>query len=435
MRDYIIWTLYATPLVVAFLVHLSRRAAREARSRELLEEALQAGLTEPSSRYPLVDPAICMGGGACARACPEDAIGFVNGKAHLVDPAACIGHGTCAPACPVGAIKLVYGTTKRGMEIPHVTPSYETNVPGIYIAGELGGLGLIHNAVDQGRLAMESIARKCGSPARAEALDVVIVGAGPAGLAATLGAMDKKLRFATLEQEDALGGTVYRFPRQKLVMTYPVQLPLIGKIKVREILKEALLGIWQDAADKVGMPINFNERVEGIAPAGSDFVVKTNRAEYRTANVLLALGRGGTPRKLGAPGEDLPKVLYRLIDAAQYRGRRMLVVGGGDSAIEAAVALADEPGTTVALSYRGDAFGRVKPKNRERLAEAEAAGRLSVVLNSTVARIDPGQVVLDREGESVPLANDYVIVCAGGIVPTAMLKAIGVEVEMKHGAA
>ncbi|HET6718432.1 MAG TPA: NAD(P)-binding domain-containing protein [Rhodocyclaceae bacterium] len=435
MRDYIIWTLYATPLVVALLAHLSRRAAREARSRELLEEALQAGLTEPPSRYPLFDPAICMGGGACARACPEDAIGFVNGKAHLVDPAACIGHGTCAPACPVGAITLVYGTKKRGMEIPHVKDSYETNVPGIYIAGELGGLGLIHNATDQGRLAMASIAKKCGSLKHHHAFDVIIIGAGPAGIAATLGAMDNKLRFATLEQQDALGGTVYRFPRAKLVMTYPVHLPLIGRIKVREILKEALLGIWQDAADKVGMPINFNERVEQIAPADSGFVVKTNRSEYRTSNVLLALGRGGTPRKLGVPGEDLPKVLYHLIDAGEYRGRHMLVVGGGDSAIEAAFALAGEPGTQVTLAYRGEAFGRVKPKNRERLAEAEAAGRLSVVFNSTVARIETEQVVLDQQGESLVLANDYVIVCAGGILPTAMLKALGVEVEMKHGEA
>lgn len=430
MSHDLVWMIYTTPLVLALLVHLARRQGREARSREVMEEAIQAGLTEPSSRYPIVDPAICMGGGACARACPEEAIGFVNGKAYLIDPAACIGHGTCAPACPVGAITLVYGTRNRGMEIPLVAPNFETNVPGIFIAGELGGLGLIHNAADQGRLAMESIARKRGDKGR---LDVVIVGAGPAGLAATLGAMEKKLRFVTIEQEDALGGTVYRFPRKKLVMTYPVTLPLVGRIKVREILKEALLDIWQDVADRVRMPINFNERVEQITPADSGFTVKTHRAEYHTHNVLLALGRGGTPRKLGAPGEDLPKVVYRLIDAEQYKGQAVLVVGGGDSAIEAAVALAEEPGTRVTLSYRGDAFGRVKPKNRERLTEAESDDRLTVILNSTISRIETRQVVLDQKGKPITLDNDAVIVCAGGILPTAMLKTMGVQVDTKYG--
>ncbi|AYH42413.1 NAD(P)-binding domain-containing protein [Azoarcus sp. DN11] len=433
MKDSLIWTLYASPLIIALAYHFAQRTGREARSKAALEEALQAGMAEPSSRYPVVDPAVCMGGGACARACPEEAIGFVGGKAHLVDPAACIGHGVCAPACPVEAITLVYGTAKRGMDIPQVAPSFETNVPGIFIAGELGGLGLIHNAIDQGRLAMESVAKR---RAEGELLDVVIVGAGPAGLAATLGAMEKKLRFVTLEQENALGGTPnHRFPRNKLVMTYPVTLPLVGKLKVREILKETLLGLWQSAADRVKMPMNYNERVEQVTPLDKGFVVRTNRAEYRTANVLLALGRGGTPRKLGVPGEDLPKVVYRLTDAEQYRGQAVLVVGGGDSAIEAAVSLAAEPDTRVTLSYRGDAFGRVKPKNRDRLAEAEGAGRLTVVLNSTVTLVEADHVVLDHKGERLALDNDMVIVCAGGILPTAMLKAMGVEVETKYGSA
>lgn len=432
MNNSLTWAIYTTPLVAALLFHASRRLGREARSREKLEEAINSGMTEPPSRYPLVDPAVCMGGGACARACPENAIGFVNGKAYLVDPSHCIGHGTCAPACPVEAITLVYGTKKRGVDIPEVAPHFETNVPGLYIAGELGGLGLIHNAAEQGRLAMASIAeRRAGDGL----LDVVIVGAGPAGLAATLGAMEKKLRFVTLEQQEALGGTVYLYPKKKLVMTYPVILPLIGKLKVGQIVKEALLALWQGIADRVSMPINFNERVEKISPAEPGFLIKTNRAEYRTGAVLLALGRGGTPRKLGVPGEELPKVLYRLIDAEHYRGRQALVVGGGDSAIEAAVALAAEPGTTVTLSYRSAAFGRVKPQNRERLAAAEQAGQLTVLLNSTVSRVDESSVALDQQGQSIQIANDVVIVCAGGILPTAMLKELGVRVETKYGTA
>jgi thioredoxin reductase len=427
----LIWTIYATPLILAVLLHLLRRRRREALSRKLIEELLQAGLTEPSSRYPVIDPEKCMGGGACVIACPDKALGFVNGKAYLVNPAHCVGHGVCAPACPTGAITLVYGTKNRGMEIPHVEPTFETNVPGIYIAGELGGLGLIHNAIEQGRLAMESIAKRRGEKKQ---LDVVIVGAGPAGLASTLGAMDKKLRFVTLEQEDAIGGTVnHRFPRNKRVMTYPVSLPLIGRIKVREILKEALLELWKGIANRVKMPVNFNERVEQVIPAESGFTVKTNRGEYHTANVLLALGRGGTPRKLDVPGEDLPKVIYRLTDAEKYRGRQVLVVGGGDSAIEAAVALSKEPGTRVTLSYRRDAFGRVKPKNREDLAAAEDGGQLAVMLNSNVTLIEEHRVTLDHKGESISLGNDTVIVCAGGVLPTEMLRAMGIQVDTKYG--
>lgn len=431
MNDALLWTLYFTPLALALGIHAWLRQHRETRSRAVLEASIDAGLTEPPSRYPIVDPAVCMGGGACARACPENAIGFINGKAHLVDPTHCIGHGTCAPACPVEAIKLVYGTPQRGMDIPQVDgASFETNVPGIYIAGELGGLGLIGNAHEQGRQAIETIARRRADDA---ALDVVIVGAGPAGIAATLGAMERKLRFVTLEQEDALGGAVYLYPRNKLVMTRSVTLPLAGRLKLGEIVKEKLLALWQGIADRVKMPVNYNERVEQVTPAGTGFLVLTNRGEYRTRNVLLALGRRGTPRKLGAPGEDLPKVVYRLVDAAEHRGRHVLVVGGGDSAIEAAVALAAEPGTPVTLSYRGDAFGRVKQANRERLAAAERDDRLTVVLNSTVARIEEKEVVLDRQGESIRLANDAVIVCAGGILPTAMLKAMGIGVDTKHG--
>lgn len=431
MNDALLWTLYFTPLALALGIHAWRRQNREARSRAVLEASIEAGLTEPSSRYPIVDPAVCMGGGACARACPENAIGFINGKAHLVDPTHCIGHGTCAPACPVEAIKLVYGTPQRGMDIPQVDgASFETNVPGIYIAGELGGLGLIGNAHEQGRQAMEAIAKRRADDGQ---LDVVIVGAGPAGIAATLGAMERKLRFVTLEQEDALGGAVYLYPRNKLVMTRSVTLPLAGRLKLGEIVKEKLLELWQGIADRVKMPVNYSERVEQVTPDGTGFLVLTNRAEYRTRNVLLALGRRGTPRKLGAPGEELPKVVYRLVDAAGYRGRHVLVVGGGDSAIEAAVALAAEPGTAVTLSYRGEAFGRVKQANRERLAAAEGNGRLTVVLNSTVARIEEKEVVLDCRGEPVRLANDAVIVCAGGILPTGMLKAMGIQVDTKYG--
>jgi thioredoxin reductase/NAD-dependent dihydropyrimidine dehydrogenase PreA subunit len=424
-----IWMAYAVPLAFVLLVHVHYRARRELVSVAVLNQSLETGMTEPPSLHPVVNPALCCGAGACVNACPEEALGIVNGKAQLVNPTVCIGHGACAAACPVEAIKLVFGTERRGMEIPHVEPSFETNVRGVYIAGELGGMGLVRKAAEQGRQAIESIAKGCGG---SDMLDVVIVGAGPAGLSAALGAMEKKLRFVTLEQEDSLGGTVYHYPRNKIVMTQPVILPLVGKARLGEISKESLLAFWQDIVDRFSIKIEFGQRVEKVTALESGFSVKTERATYNTRAVLMAIGRRGTPRKLGVPGEELPKVVYRLIDPEQYRGRHVLVVGGGDSAIEAAVAIAAEEGATVTLSYRSKAFGRVKQKNRERLDEAETAGMLRVMLGSTVSRIEAECVYLDY-GEMVKLPNDAVIVCAGGILPTPMLKEMGIRVETKFG--
>ncbi|HEX9183777.1 MAG TPA: NAD(P)-binding domain-containing protein [Burkholderiales bacterium] len=424
--------LYAVPLLAAFGVYFYRRARAHAQHSGQLEESVQAGLTEPASLHPVIDPNRCIGSSSCVSACPESAIGVIHGKAQLVNPSACIGHGACAAACPLEAIKLVFGTERRGIDIPQVKPNFETNVPGIFIAGELGGMGLIRKAVEQGRQAigsMKALARG------GQELDAVIVGAGPAGIAAGLGAIQHKLKYVLLEQEDSLGGAVYHYPRNKIAMTSPVQLPLIGKVKFGEVSKETLLEFWQGVVRKAGLKIRFNERMEAIERAGGGFVVKTTRGAYKARAVLLAVGRRGSPRKLGVPGEELPKVVYRLVDAEQYRGQRVLVVGGGDSALEAALALSEQPGTKAALSYRGAAFDRVKPKNRERLEAAAAAKRIQVLLGSTVERIGAREVVLKAAGKGVSLQNDAVIVCAGGVLPIDLLKQVGIEFETKRGTA
>lgn len=431
MTDAGLLMLYVTPLLLVLWVYIRQRRSREVADLRTLHEAQAAGLTEPTCLHPSIDPMICVGSGACVNACPEGALGIVNGKAQLVNPTICLGHGACAATCPVEAITLVFGTARRGVDIPQVKPTYETNVSGIFIAGELGGMGLVRKAAEQGRLAIETIRQR---PAEDEQqLDVLIVGAGPAGLSATLQAMEHKLRFATIEQEDSLGGTVYHYPRNKVVMTKPINLPLLGKLTLGESTKEGLLGFWQSIVDKVRMPIQFSERLEKINPVGKGFEVTTGKGRYRTRSILLAIGRRGTPRQLAVPGEDLPKVVYRLIDAEQYRGAHVLVVGGGDSAIEAAVSIANEAGSHVTLSYRGEAFGRVKPKNRTNLGEAEQAGRLTVLLQSEVMRIDARSVALKQGEQTLTLENDAVIVCAGGILPTPMLKELGIMVETKFG--
>jgi thioredoxin reductase/ferredoxin len=423
--------LYALPLALFFFLYGSRRRRHHRQHAAALQAARESGLTEPANLHPVVDPLRCIGSSSCARACPEGALGIIDGKAQLVNPSVCIGHGACMAACPMDAVKLVFGTERRGVDIPSLTPRFETNVPGIFIAGELGGMGLVRKAAEQGKQAMQAIKER--KTAGATDFDVVIVGAGPAGIAAGLGAIQHKLRYRIVEQEDALGGAVYHYPRNKVVMTAPVDLPLVGKVKMTEIGKEALLDFWNGVIDKTGLEIRFRERMEAIRPDGENFVVTTAAGEYSTRAVLLAIGRRGTPRKLGVEGEDLPKVVYRLIDAEQYRGQQVLVVGGGDSALEAALAIADEPGTTVTLSYRGDAFGRVKAKNRTRLEDAQAAGRLRVLLNSNVKRITSRSVTLDHAGEPLELANDAVIISAGGVLPIDLLKKVGIHFETKHG--
>lgn len=424
--------IYLAFLLLVWAAYLAIHYRRQRDARRQLADALATGMTQPSSLHPTVNAHLCIGCRSCISACPEqNVLGLIRGKAELINPADCIGHGACKTACPMNAISLVFGTAERGVDIPVVSPDFESNVPGIYIAGELGGMGLIRNATEQGRQALEAIVRSGRRPEPGQ-LDVLIVGAGPAGIAATLSAKEHGLRYLTVEQ-DSLGGTVAHFPRGKVVMTTPVTLPLVGKMNFREVSKEALLDFWEDVIRKSGIEIRFHERVESISPDDTGFSVVTARGEYSAATVLLAIGRRGTPRKLGVPGEESSKVVYRLIDSTQYRQRRVLVVGGGDSALEAAATIADEPETHVSISYRSQSFSRAKEKNRQRIAELTASGRLDVLMSSNVRAIHDRYVDVEQEGRLITLDNDAVIICAGGSLPTPFLKATGIAVETKYG--
>lgn len=389
-------------------------------------------MTEPASLHPVIDPARCLGCATCTRACPEgDVLGIINGKAELIEPTHCIGHGACASACPTSAITLVFGSASRGVDLPTVGPDFQTNVPGIFIAGELGGMGLIRNAVEQGRQAVESI-RKQRRPQSGQSLDLLIVGAGPAGFAAALAAKAAGLTYVVVEQDD-LGGCVFKYPRGKVVMTAPVKLPLVGAVNFRETTKEALLEFWRGVELQQQLNVRYRERVERVRQLPSGFEVETGKGRHVAASVLLAIGRRGTPRRLGVTGEDLAKVVYAFIDPEQYRGKHVLVVGGGDSALEAAGRIAEEPGTTVTLSYRGSAFSRAKPANRERVERLRRDGQLSVMMPSQLKAITEAGVDVDSEGRSINLPNDAVIICVGGVLPTEFLKAAGIAMETKYG--
>jgi thioredoxin reductase/NAD-dependent dihydropyrimidine dehydrogenase PreA subunit len=425
----------AVVLLAVFVLPVLRRQRRlEQQVAEAEKEALARGLDEPITLSPFVDPSACIGTGNCVDACPEkDVLGLRFGQAVPVSPARCIGHGLCERSCPVEAISLVFGGQKRGVELPRIQENFETNVPGIYVIGELGGMGLIRNAFEQGRQCVEGIAAK-GNRGQSDELDVVVVGCGPAGLSASINCQEHGLRFETLERED-IGGTVRSYPRKKLVMTQPLLVPGYGKLKFREIQKEELMSLWEEIVQNSGIQVRVGvsvERVERLA--GGGFAVHSSGGVFRSRHVILAIGRRGTPRKLGVPGEDSGRVLYSLKEPSVYRGDRVLVVGGGDSAVEAALALADEPGTEVTLSYRRDAFRRIKDGNRTRIETAMEEGALRVLFNTQITEIrDQNVRYSDGSGGEVSLQNDHVFVFAGGILPTAFLEACGIQIDTKFG--
>ena len=435
MIEIIIYIIVGVVTLSIPVIYILRERKRSKHAAQTLQKSIERGLDEPPSLHPLIDPNICIGTAACVTACPEHTIlDLIDNRGQLVKPSACIGHGECQAGCPVDAITLVFGTEKRGIDIPHLKPTFETNVSGIYIAGELGGMGLIRNAVTQGRQAAESITQSLEQRNQTDVLDLLIIGAGPAGISASLQAKKERLSFIIVDQED-LGGTILTYPRQKLVMTQPMDLPLYGKVKIREIFKEELLDIFNDVFAKTELSVNAYEKVNEIVQFNGNFKVTTNKSEYITQRVLLAIGRRGSPRKLGISGEKSAKVTYRLLDPEKFHDMNILVVGGGDSAVEAAGALGEQAGNSVHISYRKGVFSRIKEGNQKRIESAMQTGMVTALFNSNVKHIEPDSVALDQNGKGVVLSNDYVFVFIGGELPTEFLEKVGIKFTRKFGEA
>lgn len=432
MNTTLMYAVFAAILLISVMSHLRRMRRKEAAARAAAEHG-KLFSEGPRAQHPHIDALQCIGCGACVEVCPEgDVMAVIAGKAVIVNGHKCIGHGLCAEVCPVGAITIVMASPSVGADMPALTAEHETNVANMFIVGELGGLALIKNAVNQGRDCVDTIAARLPKIKRGRAVpdvqDVCVVGAGPGGISASLRAIERKLSHVTLEQ-DEFGGTVAKYPRQKLVMTSPVEFPLHGRFGKLKISKEELLKFWHKLHGRAGLQVNTREKVDDIqrGPDGT-FTVHTSKAQYRAWTVILALGRRGTPRKLGIKGEDLPKVMYSLIETEAYTGATILVVGGGDSAVEAAMGLAHQKGNQVTLSYRKEAFSRIKERNVQRLPEYTKSGRLKVIFNSQPVEIREKSVLLDVAGQVREIANDYVWVFAGGTPPNEFLQKLGVQV-------
>ena len=436
MDKFIEWGIYGGIfLIVALvlLVYILKQRHESNRSGEKIDIAKEENLHEPVSIYPYIDPDRCFKSGACAMACPEtDVLGIRHGRAVLINASHCIGHGACLKACPVEAISLRIGTEKRGVDLPYLNPNFETNVKGIFVAGELGGMGLIRNAVTQGKEAVDNIFKTLNKSAEAT-YDLIVVGAGPAGISATLQAKKLGMSVLTLEQ-DTLGGTVYTFPRSKIVMTAPMDLPTYGKVKMKETSKTELLELWNKVLSAKQIKIQENTKVNAIESINGAFHVKTlNGEDFSSRSVLLAIGRRGSPRKLNVSGEESEKVAYRLLEPEDISGMRIIVVGGGDSAIESALLLADK--NEVIISYRGDAFNRIKAGNARKISEAIKSGLIPVLFNSNILSIEKNRVryKMDESDEIHELENDLVFIFAGGELPIDFLKKVGINFSTKRG--
>jgi thioredoxin reductase/Pyruvate/2-oxoacid:ferredoxin oxidoreductase delta subunit len=412
------------PYVLAF-----RRRRHADRARKA--EAVQLGFDRPTAQYPFIDPMYCIGCGSCVAACPEvDVLGVVGGVATVVNGLRCVGHARCEIACPVGAIKVGLGDVKTRVDVPLMDEWHETSVPGMFVAGELTGMALVKNAVSHGRKVVDRIAQRAAGArgqGTGDIYDIAVVGAGPAGLTAAALARERGLSSVLLEQEPDLGGTILHYPRRKLVLVQALEIPFLGTLREGEYPKEDLLETFQDLTRRARLNVRFGAKVTGVVHPNGHFVVQTGGAEFPARFVILALGRRGTPRRLGVPGEELPKVTYQLVDAASYEGQRILVVGGGDSAVEAAIGLARQRGNRVTLSYRREKLVRIKKKNEERITELLAKRRIESAFGTEVEEIGPSSVRLKTPVGPRELPNDYVFVFAGGDPPFGLLRQMGVR--------
>ena len=432
--DNLITFVIATLVTLTFVRgYLNKLKWREEQARQAAEKG-KVFSEGPKAQHPHIDTTYCIGCQTCTTVCPEgDVLAMLGGKAVIVNGYKCIGHSLCAEACPVGAITMVMASPSMSADMPRLTPEYETSIQNLFIVGELGGLALIKNAVNQGRDCIDTIVNRMKtrtSGNRSDVYDVLIVGAGPAGISASLRAIENKLNYITIER-DEIGGTVAKYPRQKLVMTSPVEFPMYGKFKKTELSKENLLAFWDMILNRADFNVCTSAKVEDIKK-GEDgiFTVTTATNSYRAHAVVLALGRAGEPRRLGVKGEELPKVMYRLIEADHYVNKNILVVGGGDSAIEAAMGLANQSGNKVTLSYRQECFSRIKERNAKRIEGCMHSGKVKVLFKSNPAEFKEDAVILTVNGTSQEIPNDFVWIFAGGTPPNDFLKKIGIEFGM-----
>jgi thioredoxin reductase len=421
----------------------------------------------PEYPHPVIFPDRCIGCHACVEACPHDVLAIVGGIATVVARDQCMDDTSCQVECPVNPKAcIVVNTTKKiqSRPAPVRDAAFMTNVPGCYITGDVSGTPLIKNAANEGAEVIKHIARELNdgvAPEPKAELDVAIIGIGPAGLSAAITAQQQNLRYVGIEQDRVLS-TIEAYPKGKYVFFKPETMPSRGSLMVEGAgeQRERILEAWIGAMKSGGVVINEGERCKSVQRAedGDYFMVQTEKGlekekvTYRVRRVVLALGTRGTPMRLRLPGEEMKvtrdgrtedKVKYRLTDAASYQRKKIIVVGAGNSAIEAAVDLVarrdgdrisfrppDEI-NEVTLVIRSDLKNDLKFGNKMQVYQCIDEGKIKVFFGTAIKEIRDAEVVLMNARTSevkATIANDYIFAMIGGDRPTKFLETIGIKI-------
>jgi thioredoxin reductase/NAD-dependent dihydropyrimidine dehydrogenase PreA subunit len=441
--ESLLFLIAAFLLIVVLLPFIFREIKKKKNAQKLINrivpvfnlsdsdvERIETLHPDGKKRHPAINTSICVGCGTCVLSCQEkDTLYLINGKSALVNPFACKSHGDCERQCPTGALQLVEYGKRMKVHIPEVDDHFQSSVKGIYIVGVLSGAGLIKEAINQGRAAVNHIMRDVYPD---NLPNVVVVGAGPAGLSAFLSCRKFGLPSLCLEKENT-ANTIRNFPKKKILMAEPVDMPIYGPLWVGDTTREKLLEAWERILEKTGVDITIGSQLEHIRGSDGNFIVTASGQEYSCQKVILALGNRGVPRKLKVSGEDGDNVFYNLLDAKEFSGTSVTISGAGDSAVEAALSLMQQQ-CRINIVLRGDGFPRVKAKNREKIVQAIENKNITAFYNSRVAAIDSNTISIEDSlsGQSHNLPNDHVFVMIGGELPFQLLEKIGISVIEKE---